>query len=109
MGNCFSSERGVPSGESSDHILQPFHQTQVTLHGDAGQVVTQHVHGVPVVQDVPIAAHRPLPDPLEAQLGKLCQASDIRCRMTRVFTRFFQIFGKEKVDLYHSLKGRVIL
>ena len=74
MGNCFSSER-VPNTESSDHILQPFHQTQVTLHGEAGQVVTQHVHGVPVVQDVPIVAHRPLPDPLEAQLGKLCQTS----------------------------------
>ena len=28
MGNCFSSER-VPSTESSDHILQPFHSTQV--------------------------------------------------------------------------------
>ena len=41
---------------------------QVTLNG--GEVVTQHVHGVPVVQDVPIPAHRPLPDPLETQLGK---------------------------------------
>ena len=66
MGNCFSSER-VPSTESSDHILQPFHQTQVP----PGQVVTQHVHGVPVVQDVPLVTHRPLPDPLESQLGKL--------------------------------------
>ena len=70
MGNCFSSDR-VPTTESSDHILQPFPQTHVTLHGDSGQVVTQHVHGVPVVQDVPIVTHRPLPDPLESQLGKL--------------------------------------
>ena len=50
---------------------------QVTLHGgEGGQVVTQHVHGVPVVQDVPIPAHRPLPDPLETQLGKFSQTSD---------------------------------
>ena len=110
MGNCFSSER-VPTTESSDHILQPFHNTQVqpyqpipnkiqhqsnakfcpncnlfssdmllffqvTLHGgEGGQVVTQHVHGVPVVQEVPIPAHRPLPDPLETQLGKFSQTS----------------------------------
>ena len=50
---------------------------QVTLHGgEGGQVVTQHVHGVPVVQEVPIPAHRPLPDPLETQLGKFSQSSD---------------------------------
>lgn len=50
---------------------------QVTLHGgEGGQVVTQHVHGVPVVQEVPIPAHRPLPDPLETQLGKFSQTSD---------------------------------
>lgn len=51
---------------------------QVTLHGgEGGQVVTQHVHGVPVVQEVPIPAHRPLPDPLETQLGKFSQTSHL--------------------------------
>ena len=67
MGNCWSNDR-VPTTESSDHILQPFPQTHVTLHPDSGQVVTVTQH---VVQDVPIVTHRPLPDPLESQLGKL--------------------------------------
>ena len=101
MGNCFSSER-VPSTESSDHILQPFHSTQVrqllhiyniqniytiytiyttypqvTLHGEPGhgaQVVTQ-LPGAPggllgQEQGPGLVAHRPLPDPLESQLGE---------------------------------------
>ena len=97
MGNCFSSER-VPSTESSDHILQPFHSTQVrqryiyniyniyniytaylqvTLHGEPGhgaQVVTQ-LPGAPggllgQEQGPGLVAHRPLPDPLETQLGE---------------------------------------